>query len=139
MLLLIYCTDINECLIGNGGCEFSCTNLEGINSTTGLGYQCGCDNGYQLVPNNHDCTGMCVSECDHQLSTLYCSLFYIVVTCAQVICLICSHAQRVMAKGQNLRACINNFYRNQIAIAVFIQYIPLVILAIIPIIAEVFV
>ena len=52
--------DINECLVDNGGCEFSCTNLEGINNTTGLGYQCECDNGYQLAPNNHDCEGMCI-------------------------------------------------------------------------------
>ena len=53
-----YYVDINECLVDNGGCEFSCTNLEGINNTTGLGYQCGCDNGYQLAPNNHNCSGM---------------------------------------------------------------------------------
>ena len=52
------CVDINECLVDNGGCEFSCINLEGINNTTGLGYQCGCDDGYQLAPNNHDCNGM---------------------------------------------------------------------------------
>ena len=62
-ILLIYYTEINECLTGNGGCEFSCTNLEGVNSTTGLGYQCGCDNGYQLAPNNHDFNGMCVCVC----------------------------------------------------------------------------
>ena len=36
-------------------------NLEGINNVTGLGYQCGCDTGYRLDPNNHDCNGMCVS------------------------------------------------------------------------------
>ena len=58
--MLIYYTDINECLIDKGGCEFSCTNLEGINSTTGLGYQCGCDDGYQVAASNHDCNGMCV-------------------------------------------------------------------------------
>ena len=52
--------DINGCLAGNGGCEQNCTNLEGISSTTGLGYQCGCDDGYQLSPNNHDCSGTCV-------------------------------------------------------------------------------
>ena len=52
--------DINECLVDNGGCESICTNLEGINNTTGLGYQCGCDYGYQLAPNKHDCNGMCV-------------------------------------------------------------------------------
>ena len=56
-MLMCY-TDINECLISNGGCEFSCANLEGTNNTTGLGYQCGCDDGYQLTPNNHDCIGM---------------------------------------------------------------------------------
>ena len=58
--MLIYYTDINECLIDNGGCEHNCINIEGINNRTGLGYQCGCDNGYQLAPNNHDCNGMCV-------------------------------------------------------------------------------
>ena len=62
--MLICYTDINECLINNGGCERKCTNIEGINSTTGLGYQCGCDKGYQLAPNNHDCNGMCVSVSD---------------------------------------------------------------------------
>ena len=56
-MLMCY-TDINECLISNGGCEFSCTNLEGINNRTRLGYQCGCDDGYQLAPNNHGCIGM---------------------------------------------------------------------------------
>ena len=58
--MLIYYTDINECLIDNGGCEHNCINLEGINNTTGLGYQCGCDKGYQLAPNNHGCNGMYV-------------------------------------------------------------------------------
>ena len=59
--------DINECLVNNGGCEFSCTNLEGINNTTGLGYQCECDYGYQLAPDNHNCNGMCV----HSMHQMY--------------------------------------------------------------------
>ena len=50
--------DIDECLVSNGGCEFNCTNLEGINIATGLGYQCGCQAGYQLATNNHTCIGM---------------------------------------------------------------------------------
>ena len=58
----MYYTDINECLISNSGCEFSCTNLEGINNRTGLGYQCGCDDGYHLAPNNLDCIGMFIQE-----------------------------------------------------------------------------
>ena len=63
--MYIHYTDINECLVDDGGCEFSCTNLEGISNTTGLGYQCGCDYGYQLAPNNHDCNGMYVYEHAH--------------------------------------------------------------------------
>ena len=49
--------DIDECLVNNGGCESICTNLEGINNTTGLGYQCRCEYGYHLAPDNHDCYG----------------------------------------------------------------------------------
>ena len=66
--MFIYCTDINECLTGNGGCEFSCTNLKGINNTTDLGYRCGCDDGYQLAPNNHDCIGMYKRICNKALT-----------------------------------------------------------------------
>ena len=71
--------DIDECAINNGGCEFSCTNLEGIggltvgngsgstmdSAVTNLGYQCGCDTGYQLAPNNHDCVGMNIFPNSH--------------------------------------------------------------------------
>ena len=67
--MLIYYTDINECLTDNGGCEHNCINLEGINSTTGLGYQCGCDNGYQLAPNYHNCNGM------------YCAYLCVIIKC----------------------------------------------------------
>ena len=63
--------DIDECLVDNGGCEFSCTNLEGINNTTGLGYQCGCDYGYQLAPNNHDCNGMYLCTFGTTASCMY--------------------------------------------------------------------
>ena len=57
-----YYVDIDQCLVNNGGCESICTNLEGISNTTGLGYQCGCDYGYQLAPDNHNCSGMCVQS-----------------------------------------------------------------------------
>ena len=71
--------DIDECATNNGGCAFSCTNLEGIggltdmigsglttdNASTNLGYQCGCDTGYQLAPNNHDCAGMNIAINSH--------------------------------------------------------------------------
>ena len=75
IVMKLYFVDINECLVDNGGCEFSCTNLvgigglpdisgsgsitnsESITNETNLGYQCGCDTGYQLAPNNHNCNG----------------------------------------------------------------------------------
>ena len=69
------CVDVDECLVDNGGCEFSCTNLEGINNTTGLGYQCGCDYGYQLAPDNHGCVGMCVRICIHGYTITYNNVF----------------------------------------------------------------
>ena len=56
-ILIVAYVDINECLVDNDGCEHYCTNLQGINNTTGLGYQCECYHGYQLAPNNHDCNG----------------------------------------------------------------------------------
>ena len=70
--------DINECNVDNGGCAFSCTNLEGINSTTGLGYQCGCNYGYQLDPNNHDCNGMCMClyVCMHAFKHTYIRMYH---------------------------------------------------------------
>ena len=73
MYMYINFVDINECLVDNGGCEFSCTNLEGINNTTGLGYQCGCDYGYQLAPDNHNCTGMYLSMnvCTYSIIIIY--------------------------------------------------------------------
>ena len=62
-----YYVDIDQCLVNNGGCEFSCANLEGINNATGLGYQCGCDYGYQLAPNNHNCNGMYVCKINNYI------------------------------------------------------------------------
>ena len=45
-------TDINECLITNGGCSHTCNNTVGS-------YYCKCPTGYVLQPNNHDCEGEC--------------------------------------------------------------------------------
>ena len=58
--------DINECFVDKGGCEHNCENLEGINLSTGLGYQCECMYGYQLAPDKHNCNGtyyLCVDVC----------------------------------------------------------------------------
>ena len=42
--------DIDECSVGNGGCEFYCNNTESS-------YFCSCPSGYSLDSNEHNCTG----------------------------------------------------------------------------------
>ncbi len=44
------CTDVNECLSGNGGCEHICTNIEGK-------FSCSCRTGYSLDSNEFNCRG----------------------------------------------------------------------------------
>ena len=43
--------DIDECLRNNGGCEYSCSNTDGS-------YKCGCQPGFKLKSNGHDCEGI---------------------------------------------------------------------------------
>ena len=42
--------DINECSIGNGGCQQTCINTPGS-------YHCGCRSGYKLTSDNTTCEG----------------------------------------------------------------------------------
>ena len=42
--------DINECSIGNGGCQQTCVNTPGS-------YHCGCRSGYKLTNDNTTCEG----------------------------------------------------------------------------------
>jgi len=48
---------------GSGGLGSGDSNLDpgSANSISELGYQCECDTGYQLAPNNHDCIGMYIA------------------------------------------------------------------------------
>ena len=43
-------TDVNECLVNNGDCDHSCTNLV-------PGHQCSCRQGYMLDSDNRTCNG----------------------------------------------------------------------------------
>ncbi|XP_077974871.1 uncharacterized protein LOC120330220 [Styela clava] len=44
------CTDVNECLVDNGGCTDQCKNTEGS-------FQCGCStDGFFLAPDGFNCT-----------------------------------------------------------------------------------
>lgn len=50
MCLCNVCTDIDECMIMNGGCDTQCTNSEGS-------YECSCSEGYALMPDGRSCAG----------------------------------------------------------------------------------
>ena len=49
-LFIIFCTDVNECAIDNGGCEQVCNNTVGS-------YYCSCHSGYRLDVDDHRCHG----------------------------------------------------------------------------------
>ena len=51
MSLHFLALDINECDSENGGCEQVCTNSVGS-------FQCSCNYGFFLEPNNFNCSGM---------------------------------------------------------------------------------
>ncbi len=57
MSLSLY-TDMNECALGNGGCDHQCVN-------TGGSFSCGCRPGYKLQADSHSCRleGVCVCVC----------------------------------------------------------------------------
>lgn len=48
-------TDMNECALGNGGCDHQCVN-------TGGSFSCECRPGYELQADGHSCRleGVCV-------------------------------------------------------------------------------
>ena len=47
----LFILDINECAVGNGGCQHDCTNTDGS-------YTCGCQSGFKLNNNEHTCSGI---------------------------------------------------------------------------------
>ncbi|XP_071508868.1 bone morphogenetic protein 1-like [Diadema antillarum] len=49
--------DVDECRTSNGGCQQVCLNLIG-------NYVCGCQHGYNIAPNYHNCTD--VDECQRE-------------------------------------------------------------------------
>ena len=58
------CIDVNECLIGNGGCSHTCLNTFGS-------YQCTCPAGYELSPDRRTCLD--INECAKYGSTHLCA------------------------------------------------------------------
>ena len=53
VLALSTSTDINECSIGNGGCQQTCINTPGS-------YHCGCRSNYKLTSDNTTCEGIII-------------------------------------------------------------------------------
>ena len=45
--------DVDECTVGNGGCEHSCRNKPGT-------FYCRCKRGFKLNPDRKSCSGMMV-------------------------------------------------------------------------------
>jgi hypothetical protein len=57
-------SDVDECLVANGGCGHHCTNTEGS-------FDCSCQTGFSLGPSNLDCHGELTCkryECLHPAS-----------------------------------------------------------------------
>ena len=50
LYILYYCTDIDECLTSNGGCDHICTDGQGS-------YTCSCRSGFFLEADNRSCRG----------------------------------------------------------------------------------
>ena len=46
-------SDINECLMSNGGCSHNCSNMHG-------GYECLCPHGYKVGNDRLTCEGLCL-------------------------------------------------------------------------------
>ena len=44
------CSDVDDCLENNGGCNKTCTNIAGS-------YKCSCGPGLVLEPDAHSCRG----------------------------------------------------------------------------------
>uniref|UniRef100_A0A1X7VJK4 Uncharacterized protein n=1 Tax=Amphimedon queenslandica TaxID=400682 RepID=A0A1X7VJK4_AMPQE len=69
------CSEIDECLVDNGGCNQTCTNTPGS-------YNCSCNNGYLLLEDQVSCadhceccTGKhnCQQICHNTIGSFYCS------------------------------------------------------------------
>ena len=49
-ILILWFIDIDECQTNNGGCNQTCTSMNGS-------FECSCGKGYTLAVDNLDCDG----------------------------------------------------------------------------------
>ncbi len=50
-IIMFPLSDVNQCLVNNGGCDHTCTNEL-------PGFSCSCRTGYTLDTDNRGCSGM---------------------------------------------------------------------------------
>merc|ERR1739838_170001 len=96
------CTEINECMYDNGGCQYDCMNLAG-------GYECGCPMGMFLAEDGFHCVVKCYT-CHNVEDEADCYLE--VCTPSETACFTTTRTrynETLITKGckQDL-ACINN-------------------------------
>ena len=60
---IVLCTDVNECLVENGGCAELCNNTAGS-------FFCSCfQPGYEVTENSINCTGTLIKNIKHFFPT----------------------------------------------------------------------
>lgn len=91
------CQDADECSIGNGGCEHTCSNING-------GRLCSCDPGYQLAANQRSCQD--INECDSPKAVHMCGDIC-VNTPGGYYCACPKNKQAVLSPHPNVGSCSN--------------------------------
>ncbi|KAH9505693.1 hypothetical protein Btru_055518 [Bulinus truncatus] len=96
-----FCEDLDECLIGNGGCEQICENKVGS-------FSCACRKGYVLADDKVSCKDVnecmvknagCQDMCVNTEGSFRCS---------------CTHVGRVLSPdGRSCKECLTNQYFNR--------------------------
>jgi fibulin 1/2 len=101
------CTEINECDINNGGCEYECINTDG-------GYRCGCPEGFTLRDDGRSCAISCF-VCDNVESNDDCTDIqecpYGADACFATI-RTRGNVTRITKGCQQNLACMNNMIQN---------------------------
>jgi len=102
------CTEINECDINNGGCEYECVNTDG-------GYECRCPEGFVLRNDGKTCALTCyvcenadspedcrdIQECPHGADACFTTMRTR------------NNVTRIAKGCQQKTACLNNKIQNQ--------------------------
>ena len=101
------CTEINECDISNGGCEYECLNTDG-------GYECRCPEGFLLRDDERTCALTCYT-CNDVATNEECTDIQVCPFGADACfaTIRTRHNVTRITKGcQQSMACLNNMIQN---------------------------